>query len=46
MGMSDGQLKVYIRGLIRSVQRALEINPDNTELLALLEELQTSLEDL
>ena len=46
MGMSDGQLKIYIRSLIRNVERALEISPDNHELQALLSELQAALEDL
>ena len=45
MGMTDLQFKAHIRGLIHRINKALEITPENEELIALLAELKATLED-
>jgi len=44
MGMTDAQWKSYLRALIREMERALEITPDNHVLQEMITELRKDLE--
>jgi len=43
MGMTDAQWKSYLRALIRELERALELTPDNKILQTMINELRTDL---
>ena len=42
--MTDMQWKSYLRGLIEDIEQALEINPDNQQLIKLVERLKQDLQ--
>ena len=44
MGMTDMQWKSYLRGLIEDIEQALEISPDNPQLIKLLDRLKQDLQ--
>ena len=44
MGMTDMQFKAYIRELIRDLERALKISPENEELKATIKSLKETLQ--
>ena len=44
MGMTDAQWKSYLRALIREMERALELTPDNHVLQGMINELHKDLQ--
>ena len=45
MGMTNKQFQGFVRLILRAVERALELNPDNPELITLRQTLISMLED-
>lgn len=37
MGMTDMQFKAFLRELIKNLEKALEISPDNKEIIDMIE---------
>ena len=42
--MTDMQFKAYLRGLIEDIEQALQITPENPQLIKLLDRLRKDLE--
>ena len=45
MGMVDAQWKAHLRGLIKDIEQALKLNPDNAVLQEMLERFKQCLAD-
>ncbi|MCL2169289.1 MAG: hypothetical protein FWB74_04610 [Defluviitaleaceae bacterium] len=43
-GMTDSQFKAFVREVINGLEKALEINPDNQEILAMLKRFRETLQ--
>jgi len=45
MGMTDAQWKAHLRGLIKDIEQALKVTPDNPVLLEMLDRFKQCLAD-